>query len=156
MNTKSPDSQVRRRRVAKGRRPFFFSNSETDKLLAVIAALTGELAVVRQRLDTHERIAAQRGLFSKADIETYEPDLETTDERAMWRQEYLQRVFRILEMEHTQPDISQAERAYVEMIETFARPTERSTHAQSKSQQPLQRDDTAQGQTPIVPLKPDR
>jgi hypothetical protein len=114
--------QARRRRIAKGRRPFFFADPNTDKLLSMIAALAGEVAVLRQRVDTHERLAGQRGVFSVADVEGYSPALEVSDERARWRQEFLQRVFRILELEYTQPEVRREEAAYSAMIQEFATP----------------------------------
>jgi hypothetical protein len=39
-------------RKAKSKRPIYFNNPECDKLLAIIMALAGELAVTRERLDT--------------------------------------------------------------------------------------------------------
>lgn len=112
----------RRRRIAKGRRPFFFPDPNTDKLLSMIAALAGEVAVLRQRVDTHERLADRRGIFSAADVEAYSPAVEVSDERARWRQEFLQRVFRILELEYTQPEVAREEAAYSAMIASFAQP----------------------------------
>ena len=38
--------------AAKGRRPQFLDDPDSDRLLAMIMALTGELAVLRERLDT--------------------------------------------------------------------------------------------------------
>lgn len=115
---------VRRRRTAKGRRPFFFEDPNTDKLLSMVAALAGEVAVLRHRLDTHERIAERRRLFTLDDIETFSPDQPTSDARARWREEFLQRVFRILELQYTQPELQREETAYAEMIQTFARPSQ--------------------------------
>ena len=119
-----PVAPVRRRRTAKGRRPFFFEDPNTDKLLSMVAALAGEVAVLRQRLDTHERIAELRQLFTIEDIETFSPDQPTSDARARWREEYLQRVYRILELQYTQPELQREETAYAEMIQTFARPAQ--------------------------------
>ena len=38
---------------------FFPGNPDVDRLLAMITALTGEIAILRARLDTHERLAAR-------------------------------------------------------------------------------------------------
>ena len=137
--------QIRRRRVAKGRRPFFFADANTDKLLAIIAALAGEVAVLRQRLDTHERIAGQHGIFSPTDVEDFSPSVEVTDERALWRQEFLQRVFRILELDYTQPEVLREESAYSRMIEEFAAPPTEASRLQSSGSQHPQRRDKAEG-----------
>ena len=44
-------------RKAKGRRPTYFDDPENDKLLAIVMALAGEVSVLRDRLDTVERLA---------------------------------------------------------------------------------------------------
>ena len=115
-----PGAGARRRSRAKGRRPYFFDEPEIDKLLAIITALAGEVAVLRQRLDTHERVAAQRGLFGPADVETYTTTVAEDDERARWRAEYLGRVFRVLEFEASADERREAEQAYSTMIGGFA------------------------------------
>ena len=120
-DTKAP---VKRRRTAKGRRPFFFEDPNTDKLLSIVAALAGEVCVLRQRLDTHERIAEMRQMFKVEDIEAFSPDEHASDARARWREEFLQRVFRILELQYTQPELQREEAAYSEMIQAFARPVQ--------------------------------
>ena len=43
-------------------RPAFFDDPAVDKLLAMNMALLGEICVLRDRLDTHERLASRHGL----------------------------------------------------------------------------------------------
>ncbi|MXW46230.1 MAG: hypothetical protein F4109_06005 [Gammaproteobacteria bacterium] len=85
-----------RQRVAKGRRPFFLDSPDSDKLLAMIVALVGEVSVVKERLDTHERLAAQGKVATAEEIENYKPDEDVEDEREVWRAAMLDRVFRII------------------------------------------------------------
>ncbi len=85
-----------RQRVAKGRRPFFLDSPESDKLLAMIVALAGEVSVVKERLDTHERLAAQGKVATAEEIENYAPPEDVEDERETWRAAMLERVFRII------------------------------------------------------------
>lgn len=85
-----------RQRVAKGRRPFFLENPESDKLLAMITALVGEVSVLRDRLDTHERLAAAGKVATPDEIEAYRPDEGVEDEREAQRAAMLERVFRII------------------------------------------------------------
>lgn len=82
--------------MAKGRRPFFLDSPESDKLLAMIVALVGEVSVVKERLDTHERLAVQGKVATPKEIENYAPDAEVEDEREAWRAAMLERVFRII------------------------------------------------------------
>lgn len=58
-------------RTARGRRPYFFDDPNVDKLLAMIMALAGEVSVLRERLDTHERLAAVGKRPSAAEVENY-------------------------------------------------------------------------------------
>jgi hypothetical protein len=48
-------------RKAKGKRPVYFNDPENDKLLAITMAVAGELSVLRERLDTIERLARAKG-----------------------------------------------------------------------------------------------
>jgi len=84
---------------AKGKRPQFFANPEIDRLVSITLALAGELAVTRERLDTLERLLAQRAVLTRADIERYVPDREAAQERGRWHQEYLARILRVLQQE---------------------------------------------------------
>ena len=85
-----------RQRVARGRRPFFLESPDSDKLLAMIVALVGEVSVVKERLDTHERLAARGKVATPEEIENYAPDEDVEDEREAWRAAMLDRVFRII------------------------------------------------------------
>ena len=83
MSAVSSDSDtVSLKRKAKGKRPFYFSDSDIDKLLTMVMALAGELSVTRDRLDTVERIAASKNLFSEEDIENFELNSDALEARA--------------------------------------------------------------------------
>jgi hypothetical protein len=84
---------------AKGRRPYFFDDPAVDKLLAITMAIAGELSVTRERLDTVERILAQKGLLSELEIDAWRPDEPAKQERAQMRQDYIARVLMILQNE---------------------------------------------------------
>jgi polyhydroxyalkanoate synthesis regulator phasin len=86
-------------RKAKGKRPVYFSDPENDKLLAIIMAVAGELSVLRERLDTLERIVEAKGLLSLDEIERYRPGDQVSAERDQWRAEYLERILRIVHHE---------------------------------------------------------
>ncbi len=84
---------------AKGRRPYFFDDPAIDKLVAMTMAIAGELAVTRERLDTVERILAEKGMMSAAEIDAWRPDEQAKQERAVLRQDYIARVLMILQNE---------------------------------------------------------
>lgn len=105
---KAAKPQRPRQRVAKGRRPQFMRDPDVDKLLAMIMAMTGEIALLRGRLDTHERLLAAGKPVTPESIESFLPDAAAEAAREAQRQAMLARVFRILavaEAQAQQPDI---------------------------------------------------
>lgn len=114
------DKRKSRQRVAKGRRPFFLESSDSDKLLSMIVALVGEVSVIKERLDTHERIAAQGKVATPEEIENYTPDEEVEDEREAWRAAMLERVFRIILATRDSDESEDVDAAYDDLITKFA------------------------------------
>ena len=86
-------------RKAKGKRPVYFNDPENDKLLAITMADAGELSVLRERLDTIERLVSAKGLFSLNEIEGYRLDEQVSAEREKWRKDYLERILRVVRHE---------------------------------------------------------
>lgn len=84
-------------KTAKGQRPIYLNDAQQDKIFGIIMALAGEVSVLRERLDTLERVLETKGILSPSDIETYQPDEKTSEEREQWRREYIARILRILE-----------------------------------------------------------
>jgi hypothetical protein len=100
------DQPARLGRTAKGKRPQYFVDPATDKLLNMVVNLLGELSVTRDRLDTVERLLEAHGIFPASEIETYKPSLEAETERDQRRQRLVQRVLRPVEreLEETAPE----------------------------------------------------
>lgn len=86
-------------RRAKGQRPIYLGDPQIDKLLTIVLALASEVSVLRERLDTIERLMHSKGLITNDDIETYEPDEQVAQEREQWRTDYIARLFRVIEEE---------------------------------------------------------
>lgn len=84
---------------AKGRRPWFLENPDTERLLNVLLALVQEVSVMRERMDTIERLMERDGSVSKAAIEAFVPTKAEAAERGLWTQEYLARIFRIIQQD---------------------------------------------------------
>lgn len=93
------DSDVSLKRRAKGKRPFYFSDPDIDRLLSMLMALAGELSVTRDRLDTLERVAQTKGLLTQADIEAFELDEQALSDRAERHQALFKEVTRIISAE---------------------------------------------------------
>ncbi|MCB2106803.1 MAG: hypothetical protein KDE14_03830 [Rhodobacteraceae bacterium] len=85
-------------RTAKGKKPVYF-DPVTDKLLSMIMTLMGELSVVRDRLDTVERLAEKAKVFKIDDIENYEIPDEVNAVRMERRAAYIARVLKTVQDE---------------------------------------------------------
>jgi hypothetical protein len=106
-----------RQRFSKGRRPFFLEDPDADRLLAIVTALTAEVSVVRERLDTAERLAAQGLPATAGNIEAYRPDPEAEAAREAARAAMLDRVFRILAIGREEEGLYET---YADIVEQFA------------------------------------
>lgn len=84
---------------AKGRRPEYFDDPAIDRLLSMVLALVGEVSVLRERLDTVERLLEARGGLSREDIERYAPDRVAGEERGLATKAYIARVLRGFQQE---------------------------------------------------------
>ncbi len=94
----------------KGKRPFFLNDPDVERVMAITMAVAQELAVMRERLDTVERLLEAKGI-SRDDIEDFQPTPEQAEARGRWTQEYLARIMRI----------------YQQDIEALSRPNEPSS-----------------------------
>lgn len=84
-------------RVAKADRPPFYPDEPAaEKILAMVTALATEVAVLRERQDTFERLAEEKGYVMASEIEAYAPSAELAAKRRQWREAYLDRVFHVL------------------------------------------------------------
>jgi hypothetical protein len=72
-------------RNAKGKRPLFYDTPGMDEAMSMIMVLANELSVMRDRLDTVERVAAAKGLVLEAEIEAFEPDQVVLETRELRR-----------------------------------------------------------------------
>jgi hypothetical protein len=79
---------------AKGKRPAYFEDPAIDRLMSITMALVGEVSVMRERMDTIERLLDAQGMISRADIESYEPTQEAGRERGLITRDYIHRVMR--------------------------------------------------------------
>ena len=108
-------------RVAKGRKPQYFSDPAIDKLLSITMSLIGELSVTRDRLDTVERLLASRKVLRIEDIEGYLPTPEVAAARERKRQAYLARVLRAVEAELTETTHPSMPKSAEEVIAAVSR-----------------------------------
>ena len=70
----------------------FFEEELVDVIINVVTELTTELGVVKERLDTVERVLDKHGVASRELIEEYEPNKAAALERAQARMKLVQTV----------------------------------------------------------------
>jgi len=92
--TEDLDWIARAGKKAKGKRPAYFEDPAIDRTLSIVMALVGEVSVLRERIDTVERLLDAKGSISRADIEGYEPDKSSARERGLLTKEYIARIMR--------------------------------------------------------------
>lgn len=109
------------KRRAKGARPYFFDDPSVDKVLAIVMALAGEVSVLRDRLDSVVRLAERKGVLSPEDLEAFVPDAALRAERDAWREEFLNRILRIVRVELEDIETENTPEAYRKAIADAAK-----------------------------------
>jgi hypothetical protein len=80
--------------VTKGRREAPGVDPRVDTLMGMIMALTSEVSVLRERLDAHERLAAQNTPATPQAVDDYVPDEQAAQARAAVRDRMVAKVCR--------------------------------------------------------------
>jgi hypothetical protein len=93
----------RRRKAAGPPRPAYLRPEDTDRVMSIVLALMSEVAALRQRVDTHERLARDGILATPDAVDAYRPDDETSAAREAWREAYIKRLLRVV-LEEIEPD----------------------------------------------------
>ena len=84
---------------AKGKRPYFMDDPAVERVLNITMALAQEVAVMHERLDTIERLLAQKGIVEPSEIEAFVPSEADAEQRQRWHATYIARVLRIVQQE---------------------------------------------------------
>jgi hypothetical protein len=87
---------MRRHRVHKGRRAVPGADARVDTLLGMIMGLMSEVAVLRERLDAHERLAAQGKPGTPEAVDDFVPDAAAMQARAARQKRLIGKVCRPL------------------------------------------------------------
>jgi hypothetical protein len=99
MSEDAIDWMLRANAKPKGKRPAYFDDPAIDRTLSILMALVGEVSVLRERLDTVERLLDENGTINRADIERYRPDRDAGFERGLATREFITRVMRGVQQE---------------------------------------------------------
>ncbi len=85
------EPSTRPRKATGPDRPAYFTHTDLDRVMGILLALISEVASMRDRIDTHERIAG-----SGEAVKAYVPDDQAAAEREAWRSAYIRRLFRVI------------------------------------------------------------
>lgn len=107
-------------RNAKGKRPQFYETPGLDEAMSMIMVLASELTVVRDRLDTVEKVAAAKGVVLDAEIEAFEPDQATLEARELRRQDFLARLFYLARKQAAELQTEDSEERYTKALDDIA------------------------------------
>jgi predicted ATPase with chaperone activity len=88
---------IKRRRFANGPpRPTYLTGVDADRAVMMILALASEVSALRERLDSHEQLAASGSLPTPESVEAHEPTAAVEARRAAARRAMIDRITRVL------------------------------------------------------------
>ena len=108
-------------RNAKGKRPLFYEAPGMDQAMSMILVLANEMMVVRDRLDTVERIAEAKGIMLEAEIEAFEPDQALLEVREARRQDFLARLYYLARKQAAELQAGDSAERYVNELDAIAK-----------------------------------
>lgn len=84
---------------AKGQRPYFFDDKQTEQVMSITMALAMELSVANERIDTLTCLLEEKGVLTREEAENYQPAPQEVARRSEQTQHYLARILRILQQD---------------------------------------------------------
>lgn len=108
-------------KTARGKRPRFHEQDSIDRLVAMVMALTSEVSVLRDRLDTVETLGQRAGWLGSGAVDGYVPDLDERKAREARREAYLSRVFAVMKAEIAELEGEASEDRYWQTIDAIER-----------------------------------
>jgi hypothetical protein len=98
-----PEDSKRRRKAAGPARPSYLKPEDADKVMSIVLALMSEVSSLRDRIDTHERLA-HAGLLATPDaVDQFRADPEVLALREARREAYIKRLLRVV-LEDIEPE----------------------------------------------------
>jgi hypothetical protein len=107
-------------RTIRGKRPAFFETPGVDDALSMILVVAQELAVLRERFDSAERVAARHGFDLAQEIETLPLDEELLRSREQARQRFYDRLFYLAAQRRAELEEKHSEESYGQILDEVA------------------------------------
>ena len=117
-STTRPPGDIRH--TPKGKKPRYFQDPATDKLLSMVMTLAEELSVTRDRLDTVEQLLSAQGVLPPAAVEAFEPDPAVESAREARRSRFVNRLLSALRAEledATDPDFPDSRKDILKQLD---------------------------------------
>lgn len=108
-------------RTVRGKRPEFFDTPGVDDAMSMIMVLAQEVAVLRERLDSAEIVAARHGIPLATEIEALVPDEALLKSREAWRQGFFDRLFYLAAQRRAEMEQQQTAEGFTQVIAETAR-----------------------------------
>lgn len=108
-------------RYSKGARPHFYSESGLDHAMSMIMVLAAEFCVLRDRVDSMERVGKIKGIDFAQEIESLKLDQAALDEREAARQDFLRRLYYLATKEAQELKEADTGERMKQVIETVAK-----------------------------------
>ena len=108
------------KRTVKGRRPQFNDDLAIDNVHGMIMALATELAVLHDRVDSMQRVAAAKGIVLSEEVDSFVPDNDTLVAREEWRRNLLKRMFYVLREQADDVSQNENEQKYAAFLKEIA------------------------------------
>ena len=107
-------------RTVRGKRPKMYPNDGMDHMMSMMMTLVQEVAVLRDRVDLVERVAASKGVILADEIENFELDQAALEAREAARNQYMSRIFAIFEQEAAELASKDTTEKYHQTLEDIA------------------------------------
>lgn len=104
-------------KTVRGKRPDFHDNASIDRAIAMMLTLAQEVSVLRDRVDTLERLGEEAGWLKPGAADAYAPPPEVKARREARREAYLDRLFYILREELDDLEQGETPEAYWKAVE---------------------------------------
>jgi hypothetical protein len=117
---------IKVQRDARGKRPRFYAEPHVaaegvDHAMSMILVLAQEFLVMRDRLDTVERVCAAKGIVLEKEIEDYHPDQAVLEAREARRQEFLTRLYYLARKDASEAAAADTSERYEKALKDIAK-----------------------------------
>jgi len=107
-------------KIIRGKRPAIHETPSVDYLMHMVTVLAQELSTTRDRLDTLERVAAEKSVLADSDIENYQPTQAVLEVREHNRQQFLTNLFSVMTQQAAEIERGDTKARFDGVIEELA------------------------------------